>query len=75
MSIEREDIVSAHKASPLVLSSKHERELKDLVRAHSTPQNWRNGPGSSSLGHRETKFAQRLRASLARRATGASRPP
>ena len=37
-STEREDIVPAHKASPLPLSLEHERELKDLVRAHSTPQ-------------------------------------
>jgi putative transposase len=37
-SIERGDIVSAHKASAVQLSSEHERELKDLVRAHSTPQ-------------------------------------
>jgi putative transposase len=28
----------AHKASPLPLSAEHERELNDLVRAHSTPQ-------------------------------------
>jgi DNA-binding CsgD family transcriptional regulator len=32
------DIVPAHKASPVQLSSEHERELRDLVRAHSTPQ-------------------------------------
>jgi putative transposase len=30
--------VPAHKASPVQLSSEHERELRDLVRAHSTPQ-------------------------------------
>ncbi len=28
----------AHKASPVHLSPKHERELNELVRAHSTPQ-------------------------------------
>ena len=28
----------AHKASPVQLSAEHERELNDLVRAHSTPQ-------------------------------------
>jgi putative transposase len=28
----------AHKASPVPLSAEHERELNDLVRAHSTPQ-------------------------------------
>ncbi|MSP03607.1 MAG: helix-turn-helix domain-containing protein, partial [Acetobacteraceae bacterium] len=33
-----EDIVPAHKASPIELSSRHERELNELVRAHSTPQ-------------------------------------
>ena len=37
-STEREDSVPAHKASPLQLSLEHERELKELVRAHSTPQ-------------------------------------
>lgn len=37
-STEREDSVAAHKASALQLSSEHERELKTLVRAHSTPQ-------------------------------------
>ena len=37
-STEREDIVPAHRASPLQLSAEHERELKNLVRAHSTPQ-------------------------------------
>jgi putative transposase len=30
--------VPAHKASPVHLSAEHERELNDLVRAHSTPQ-------------------------------------
>ena len=35
---EGEDIVPAHKASPVQLSAEHERELNDLVRAHSTPQ-------------------------------------
>jgi len=30
--------VPAHKASPVQLSAEHERELNDLVRAHSTPQ-------------------------------------
>jgi len=34
----REDIVPAHKASPVQLSAEHERELNNLVRAHSTPQ-------------------------------------
>ena len=28
----------AHKASPIELSAEHERELNQLVRAHSTPQ-------------------------------------
>jgi len=28
----------AHKASPVQLSAEHERDLSDLVRAHSTPQ-------------------------------------
>jgi putative transposase len=28
----------AHKASPIELSSEHERDLTALVRAHSTPQ-------------------------------------
>jgi putative transposase len=35
---EGEDIVPAHKASPVQLSAEHERELNELVRAHSTPQ-------------------------------------
>jgi DNA-binding CsgD family transcriptional regulator len=35
---EREDIVPAHKASAVQLSAEHERELDELVRAHSTPQ-------------------------------------
>jgi len=30
--------VAAHKASPVQLSTEHERELNELVRAHSTPQ-------------------------------------
>jgi putative transposase len=30
--------VPAHKAFPVQLSTEHERELNDLVRAHSTPQ-------------------------------------
>jgi hypothetical protein len=30
--------VPAHKASPVQLSAEHERELNDLVRAHSTRQ-------------------------------------
>ena len=30
--------MAAHKASPVHLSAAHERELNDLVRAHSTPQ-------------------------------------
>jgi putative transposase len=33
-----EDIVPAHKASPVQLPPEHERELNELVRAHSTPQ-------------------------------------
>src|SRR6202795_3655084 len=33
-----EDLVAAHKAPPVRLSSEHERELNNLVRAHSTPQ-------------------------------------
>ena len=37
-STEKEDMVPALKAPPMQLSSEHERELKDLVRAHSTPQ-------------------------------------
>jgi putative transposase len=35
---EEDDVVPAHKASPVQLSCEHERELHDLVRAHSTPQ-------------------------------------
>ena len=31
-------MVPAHKASPVQLLAEHERELNDLVRAHSTPQ-------------------------------------
>jgi transposase len=38
LSTEREDIVPAHKASALQLSSAQERALNELVRAHSTPQ-------------------------------------
>jgi putative transposase len=30
--------VPAHKATPMQLSAEHERELHELVRAHSTPQ-------------------------------------
>ena len=30
--------MAAHKASPVQLTAEHERELNDLVRAHSTPQ-------------------------------------
>ena len=30
--------MAAHKAPPVRLSSEHERELNNLVRAHSTPQ-------------------------------------
>jgi hypothetical protein len=33
-----EDLVPAHKASPVQLSPEQERELNTLVRAHSTPQ-------------------------------------
>jgi hypothetical protein len=33
-----ENTVPPHKASPVQLPAKHERELNDLVRAHSTPQ-------------------------------------
>jgi transposase len=33
-----EDILPAHKAAPLDLSAEHEQQLKQLVRAHSTPQ-------------------------------------
>jgi transposase len=33
-----ENIVPAHKASPIQLSAEHERELNNLVRAHSSPQ-------------------------------------
>ena len=33
-----EDILPAHKASPVQLTTEHERELNELVRAHSTPQ-------------------------------------
>jgi putative transposase len=33
-----EDLVPAHKASPVQLLAEHERKLNDLVRAHSTPQ-------------------------------------
>jgi hypothetical protein len=38
LDLKREDIVPAHKASPVQLSAEHERELNNLVRAHSTPQ-------------------------------------
>ena len=38
LDLKREDIVPAHKALPVPLSSDHERELNNLVRAHSTPQ-------------------------------------
>src|SRR5476649_265593 len=38
LDLKREDIVAAHKASPVELSAEHEQELNDLVRAHSTPQ-------------------------------------
>ena len=38
LDLKREDIVAAHKASPVELSAEHERELNDLARAHSTPQ-------------------------------------
>ena len=37
----------AHKASPVQLSAEHERELNELVRAHSTPQKLANAHGSS----------------------------
>jgi hypothetical protein len=33
-----EDIVSARKALPVQLSAEQERELNDLVRAHSIPR-------------------------------------
>ena len=36
---EGRDIVPAHKASPIHLSSEQQSELKGLIRAHSTPQN------------------------------------
>jgi hypothetical protein len=38
LGVKREDNVPAHKALPVQLSSDHERELNNLVRAHSTPQ-------------------------------------
>ncbi len=38
LDLKGEDIVPAHKASPVQLSAEHERELNNLVRAHSTPQ-------------------------------------
>jgi len=38
LELKREEIVPAHKALPVQLSSDHERELNNLVRAHSTPQ-------------------------------------
>jgi transposase len=38
LDLKGEDIVPAHKASPVQLSAEHERELNSLVRAHSTPQ-------------------------------------
>jgi len=38
LDLKTEDIVPAHKALPVQLSSDHERELNNLVRAHSTPQ-------------------------------------
>jgi transposase len=38
LDLKREDIVPAHKASPIQLSAEHERDLNNLARAHSTPQ-------------------------------------
>jgi transposase len=38
LDLKGEDIVPAHKAAPIELSAEHERELNNLVRAHSTPQ-------------------------------------
>jgi putative transposase len=38
LELKGEEIVAAHKALPVQLSSDHERELNSLVRAHSTPQ-------------------------------------
>jgi putative transposase len=38
LGLKREEIVPAHKALPVQLSSDHERELNSLVRVHSTPQ-------------------------------------
>ena len=38
LELKEEDIVPAHKASPVQLSAEHERELNNLVRAHSTPR-------------------------------------
>jgi transposase len=35
---EEEEVLPAHKAAPLDLSAEHEQQLKQLVRAHSTPQ-------------------------------------
>ena len=49
----------AHKASPVQLSAEHERELNDLVRAHSTPQ----------------KLAERARIILLRQPAWASTRP
>jgi putative transposase len=51
--------VPAHKASPVQLSAEHERELKDLVRAHSTPQKLAERariilPAAAGLGVGET---------------------
>jgi hypothetical protein len=38
LDLKEEDIVLAHKASPVQLSAEHEREPSNPVRAHSTPQ-------------------------------------
>jgi len=38
LDLKGEEIVPAHKASPIQLSTEHDRELNNLVRAHSTPQ-------------------------------------
>jgi hypothetical protein len=38
LDLNEEDIVPAHKASPVRLSAEHECEPSNPVRAHSTPQ-------------------------------------
>jgi hypothetical protein len=52
--------VPAHKASPVQLSDEYERQLTDLVRAHSTPQRLAERArivflAGSRLGHRRNR--------------------